>query len=119
MKFEGAFTTYKHKKAVKHDRGLLLAIEVCSLCDVKIRSKDKSIVIDVGMVNVLFPKANFDNLETVREAIPNDGTAKKGQIYSVRFDARFLRRELMRAYELTDNTEIATTLSQRFANAVL
>lgn len=108
MRFEGAFSTYKHKKAIKHDRSLLLAIEVCSLCDVKIRSNDKRIVLDVNMVSVLFPRANFDNLETVKD--------KDGEVYSVRFDARFLRRELMRAYELSDNTEIATTLSQRFAN---
>jgi len=119
MRFEGAFSTYKHKKAVKHDRALLLAIEVCSLCDAKIRSKDKRIVLDVAMVNVLFPRANFDNLETVREAVPNNSVLKEGPIYSVRFDARFLRRELMRAYELSDNAEVATTISRRFANAIL
>lgn len=111
MRFEGAFSTYKHKKAVKHDRGLLLAIEVCSLCDVKIRSKDPRIILDVGMVEALFPRANFENLETVKDD-------KTGKIFSIRFDARFLRRELMRAYELSDNTEIAKTLSQRFANAI-
>lgn len=108
MNFEGAFSTYKHKKAIKHDRSLLLAIEVCSLCDVEIRSRDKRIILDVRMVNALFPMADFDNLETIKD--------KDGKVYSVRFDARFLRRELMRAYELSDNTEIATTLSRRFAN---
>lgn len=112
MNFEGAFSTYKHKKVIKHDRSLLLAIEVCSLCDAEIRSEDKRIVLDVGMVIALFPRANFDNLETIKDD-------KSNEVYSVRFDSRFLRRELMRAYELSDNTEIATTLSERFANAVL
>jgi len=109
MTFQNAFSTYKHKKAVKHERGLILAIEVCSLCDVKIRSKDQSIVLDVTTVSILFPRANFDNLDLIKD--------HDGKVYSIRFDSRFLRRELMRAYELSDNSEITTSLTDRFGNA--